>query len=154
MGDGIMKARSRLRDSLIGTTPAVTLFDTPPSNLENLTDGNQTSVTSEGITTKTGSGTWGMMVFDMGASKTRLIDIDVAIKTSAGTYACYVTQSADNITFVGANESIFSGSGTSYKRMPTQNACITHLRYIQIFFTVSTAATCYLIGYNISAFEL
>jgi len=49
-----------------GITPTASEWDTPPSNLENVTDGDPTTATGVGSTTTSGSGAVGYIYFDFG----------------------------------------------------------------------------------------
>jgi hypothetical protein len=90
---------------------SVTFFDTNPTNLERMTDGDFTNETGEGIKSLSAPATIGIIAFDMGHAFPVLIIIHTNVHRTAGSdgYAnLYVDESDDGTNW---NSSVVSLTG-------------------------------------------
>jgi hypothetical protein len=134
----------KLKDLARGVTLTPGTFDAT-SNLENATDGDNTTTTGDCYKVMSGSGNVGTFTIDLGSVKKVLISSKYAVWTTAGTitmYWDYKNASGDSYTTYSLSQPTTTTSSepaiTAYREMP--NPIIT-ARYIQLRIGISTAAT-------------
>ena len=141
------------RNLLRGVVPVASGWDTPPSNLENCTDGNISTATGTGQTVKGGAGDFGYLVFDLGSIK--FVDVSLISITSSntGNTAILIESSDDNNTWRSSYyASTLTITTTAALKPVLKVACMG--RYIRIRYNLSAAGTATAIINNVSAVEI
>lgn len=108
-----------------GLTPTVSDFDTSPTTLTNLTDGDWTTETGEGIITQAGNNVKiGYIIFDMGAAYPVLIIFNaLGYRVSGdGNPAINIEMSVDNSTWYNSGSSTLQETAS-----PTVESYRSHL---------------------------
>jgi hypothetical protein len=153
----ITKSRSKLRNLLIGNVPTAALWDTPPSDLANVTDGNHTTSTGTGTKSTSGAGTVGTITFDLNdtPSSPLLLSIHAGVSVSNNNLYIYVDQSSDNFNAVTYNEGqSVGGSGSPTESKISIAPTMISERYFRIRFYTSAAATGTVKIYECKLFQL
>ena len=153
---GVTKARNKPRNVLRGIVPTASAWDTAPTNLDRITDGDYTTETGEG-SKASGGGAYGYLSFDLGASKLIMISGLWSTYSSTGNTYCYLSY-GEQSNFSDARTTLLSSkTGATTKSAglsePTYNP-VFKSRYIRLQFNVSTTATAYAVINQLAAHEL
>jgi len=128
-----------------------------PTSLENITDGDMSTVSGQGTSVVAGAGAYGKLVFDLGSIKTVLVGARVGVWASAGSQYVWVQSSDDGTTYKGFESSANSMMGSlssSEIIMDSFNAGVHTGRYLRVTFYNNAAATGNAKIYEIMAYEL
>lgn len=144
---------------LRGIVPVASVWGTDPTNLQNCTDGDMSTVTGIGSKVMGGAGQYGQLVFDLGIIKTVLLAGRIGLYSTAATTTCNIQSSDDNITYTGLGtqgDTYFTAGVTSgtEKIMDATYGLILTGRYAKLAFYVNGAATANAKIYSVMAYEL
>ena len=142
-----------LNNVLRGILGVASGWDTDPTNLANMTDGDLATVTGTGSKVVWVAEDYGRIVFDLGSIKTVLVGGRVGIWSTAGGITAYVESSDDNVNWKRTYVAVFWAYSSGEYVIYTQGHLATG-RYIQIRFYVDAAATAYAKIYEVMAWEL
>lgn len=136
-------------------TPTVSGFDTDPTDLGNVTDGDLTTASATGSKVMGASGVYGYLIFDMGSAKNVIISAKVGIWSTASTTSAYLETSPDGTNWVTVGANTIRPAGTSASEV-INSVLINgvHTRYFRIRFSVGAAATAYAKIYTVTAYAL
>lgn len=140
------------KNILRGKVPVASTWDTDPTNLENCTDGDIATVTGTGNKVMGAGGTYGVLVFDLGAVKTVLVSGLVGLWSTAGSASIFITSSLDNITYTTFSNSIVSLTSATELKAGLLSKIVTS-RYVKVTFYASAASTAYAKIYELYAHE-
>lgn len=153
----ITKARAKPRNVLRGVVPTATTFSTPPTDLANCTDGDNTTKTGIGEKETTGGSVYGYLTFDLGSSKLVQISGLYSTYSSTGNTFCYLNY-GEQSNFSDARAALLSSktaATTESAGLGEQTySPIIKARYIRLEFKTSTAATGYAVIYSLRGHEL
>jgi len=136
-----------------GILPVAALFDTPPSDLPNVTDGDNATVTGTGTTALGASGLIGNVTIDVGTIKTLLIGSKVGIWSSAASVNVSILSSNDNAMYTSGSSIVASTTSVGENIVETLAKVLTG-RYFKFNFSLSGAGTGNVKIYTINAWEL
>jgi hypothetical protein len=131
-----------------GITPTVSGWDTAPTTLGNITDGDLSTVTGTGSKNMGAAGDYGYVVFDLTTTKTVMVGGRVGVWND-GTQRVtkvFAESSDDNVTYRGPTGKNSGTGGLGYNQDQTTElifdgaATILTGRYIRLRFWVSGAA--------------
>lgn len=155
----VTKSKSKPRNVLRGIVPTASGWDTPPSDLANLTDGDHTTTTGVGTKTTTGaSQVIGTLSFDLGNVKKFLFGATFSCWSNTGSIFGYVEYSingsrwynphggAQGRTWIQTSES----AASVYKFPPYD----LQTRYLRLTFYSSAALNGNIRGLEVSGYEL
>lgn len=129
------------KNILLGLTPTASGFDTPPSNLGNCVDGNDSTATGWGVKTTSGAAEIGSIKFDLGKAQRLLITERLGIRTSANTIYVFLEQSNDDIAWEQVDTAQFCQTTSTSEINRSWKVLYTDMRYIRFRTTVGGAAT-------------
>jgi hypothetical protein len=141
-----MRSKMRLEKPLVidrakGITPTVAGWDTDPTNLANITDGDWTTVTGWGATNKAGAGYFGYVKIDLGAVYSCLWTMKVGVKSAANKITGQWQWSTDGITYYSVCDLWPLGSQNVAERIQyVGSKAVVRARYVHFAFYVSGAA--------------
>lgn len=148
MQQGVLtKSRSKPRNILRGIVPTADGWDTPPSELANITNGNLESKTGVGVKSLSGAGVIGTIIFDMGSVKSILITslINAWASTGSGQIDVQVKVSDDGTNWsstTGDKCGNCTATEENYiSKIVFDNAPLIITRYFQLRFYGSAAMT-------------
>lgn len=136
-----------------GIIPTTSRWDTPPSDLENATDGNLDTATGIGSTTTEGSGDYGIITFDFGKNRLMMILALVDLWSDAGNTNAKIKAKTYGNGDYEYSYPITNEVGAWEGRKPAVVIGV-YARYIQIVFNVNTATTAYGKIYELIALEV
>jgi hypothetical protein len=149
----VTKSRSKPRNILRGIIPTADTFDTPPTNLENITDGNITTVTGVGTKNMEGGGTYGQIIFDLKTNKYITISGHVGLYSSAGTTYVYVDTKKDGDADFKTNITpLLSITSTTQLDKDLIDMSF-YTRYVRLRFYVTASSTANAVIYYILCHE-
>ena len=147
-----------LNNVLKGKLGVASVWDTNPTNLINMTDGNVTTVTGTGTKVIIAAGDIGIVTFDLGSIKTVMVGARVGLWRSAGTIYIGVEVSDDNINWivymivtVGSYSQAASTAAESVRQLLTT---IVTGRYVRMRAYLNGAGTGNVKFYEVMAWEL
>ena len=123
-----------------GIVPSVLGWDTDPTNLANITDGNFTTKT--GIGSKIQSAGWegAYIYWDLATRKNCLIGIDCEMATSAGSVYVFAADSPDGTTWTWGADMLTVISIGSLSRKPAYSHWVSQ-QFVGFVFTAGVTAT-------------
>jgi hypothetical protein len=148
-----MIAKMQSVNILRGLTPIANTFDTNPSNLERITDGDLSTETGVGSKVMSGAGNFGYIKFDLGTPKTVLFGGRVSAHASTGTVNIFAERCDDDVNYTGFTSNIYTNS-TNAKTIRGLLPVIMTGRYIQIRLNATAASTCSFSGFQLFAYDL
>lgn len=147
-----------LNNVLKGKLGIASVWDTDPTDLVNMTDGNITTVTGTGTKAILAAGDIGIVTFDLGSIKTVLVGARVGLWRSAGTIYIGVEVSDDNINWiaymVGTVGLYSQASGAAAEALRQLLTTIVTGRYIRLRVYLNAAGTGNVKIYEVMAWEL
>lgn len=124
---------------LRGIVPTISSWDVSPTNLANSTDGNFTTATGIGSSTRAGAfATIGQFIFDLGSIQTAIFGFKYGMSASAGAAQAFSLVSDDNITYT-RNDTNVAEINTNTEQIGYSTIMIENGRYFQIYVQNNTA---------------
>lgn len=142
-----------LVNSAYGVLPVATIFDTPPSNLSNITDGDLSTVTGTGTKVLGAAGTVGIIDITLPSPGIYLVGIKTGIWSTTGQITVNIQGNVDGVNYFA------SGTASQIKTTTTEvvsNSISTILtcNIIRILVSTSVAATGNIKIYELFAYKL
>ncbi len=136
-----------------GITPTVSDWDTAPSNLENATDGDLSTVTGTGQTTMAAAGTAGSVRLDFSRPITGFVIPYFGFWTDGVYCSVFVDQYVGGTGYYGADK-IVGTSSTSEQKKAGYVTFLTNADSIRFRFYLSGSGTVYVKIYEIAVYEV
>lgn len=122
-----------LPNVLRGLVPVAAAWDVAPGNLANSTDGDFTTATTIGSSTRIGAfSTIGTLTWDLGSVQNTIMGFKYGMDTSAGSAIAHIASSLDNITFT-RNDAIPAQVFSAAEVIGFSELMLNNARYLQIF---------------------
>lgn len=128
----------KLKNVLKGLTPTLDYFDNNPTDLENATDGDYTSVTGTGDKVLGGAGNIGAFIYDLGSPKLILLNGRAGFWATSGSTSVLIDAGITNQSY-DTGYGLFAKSGTSENIYQFHKT--VYGRYIRVRFSLSAAGT-------------
>jgi len=146
----IFPFRNRAR----GITPIASGWDTAPTNLENITDGDFDTATGIGSTTLPSNGWLGNIDIDLGAIYNLEVRGKFGLWSDAGDIQVFVYHSTDGITYYfNTHQAIAQTIGVTSEEIRHSQVEFVRTRYLRIRFYGTAAMTGNVKIYEIEAIE-
>jgi len=123
-----------------GILPVAATWDTDPSDLANITDGDQSTETGEGVHAFGGAANAAYITIALGRKVSGIVLVGMNAKVSASTATFYVRQ-YDGAAWSYGCSGIVSISDATYRNKPILPVYISNAEQIQIYFYASGALT-------------
>jgi len=138
-----------------GITPTTSDWDTPPSDLENATDGDPTTATGIGSTTTTGAGSVGTIYFDFGRDVNVLCMLLRRSWSDSSSYNTIPYSSIDGSTYRRGGVEISRAWYTSDPGVAMPAKVFSHYgRYLKLYCYANGAGTHSLVIHEFIALEV
>ncbi len=143
------------RNIALGITPTASNWDTPPSNLERVTDGDINSTTGVGSTTTSGAGTVGVIFFDFGRNVHVFCILWRRSWSDSADFNIIPYSSVDGSTYRRGGIEITTGWHNSDPGIPMPSRMFSHYgRYLRLYCYANGAGTHNLIIHEFAAYEV
>lgn len=136
-----------------GITPTVSDWDTSPSNLERVTDGDLSTVTGTGQTTLGAAGTAGILKIDFDRPVTGFVIPYFGYWTDGVTGRVYLDQYVNGSLYYATLDFTNTGATTEQKKAGFVSY-LTESDAIRFRFYLSSAGTLYAKFYEVAVFEV
>ncbi len=141
------------RNIALGITPTVLGWDTAPSNLERVTDGDITTATGEGVVTTAGSTNTGYLFIEFDHNVTGLVCIALDAKVSTGFVSLFLNQYVDGV-FGEYSRELYKTFDSAYNNRSVLPVFIRNASKIRLYFYASTALTLTAKFYEVAVYEV
>ena len=145
--------REPLVNAALNIIPTFTGWDVDPTNPENATDGNPTTVTGTGSKTVAGTGAFGNFKLILPSYSTYLITLKVGLWSTTGSHRIYINTNADGVNFTSTSFAITNVTQTT-EYVHNTLSFVGSFDTILFPFNPTGAGTYYLKIYEINAFKL
>jgi len=141
------------RNRAKGIVPTVSGWDTPPDNLQNVTDEDWNTSSGAGVTTIPGTGDFGFVYLDLGAVYDVMLLVKVGAWTDTSYVRCYTIFSQDGVNWLYSSlVPILDCMATSEEIK--YGIAFIRARYVGLRFRGYTAMTANIKIYEIAAIDV